>query len=317
MFSKKHILYLRKNFKNKRIAITGSNGFVAKNIIKILRDYNLLNKKILLINNKNTDYSLKNLKVKLKNIDFVIHLSSATGGIGYTNKFPASQFYIALSKDINIFEASKENKVKRLISLANLHVYSKKINGLLKKEKIFFDMPPEIFLGIGWVKRTLLVLSKLYKKQYNFDSKILISANTYGVGEKLNDVENSHIIPSTIYKFLKYKKISFFGGRSAVREFINVKDLAFVTLLATVSNNKESFMTVGSGEKISIGKLIEKIIKIMKFKGQVKFLNKIKDNTQRYCGSEDVERNLNYKPMYKLDIGLKETIEWMKIEKNL
>ena len=38
-------------------------------------------------------------------------------------------------------------------------------------------------------------------------------------------------------------------------------------------------------------------------------LNKIKDNTQRFCGSKDVEQILNYKPIYKLDIGLRETIE--------
>jgi nucleoside-diphosphate-sugar epimerase len=316
MFPNKHIIHLRKSLKNKKIAITGSTGFVAKNVIRILKDYNLTNKKIILLNKKNTDYSLKSLKKKLKNVNLIIHLSSATGGIGYTAKFPASQFYIALKKDINIFEASKDKKISRLVSLANLHVYSKKINGLLKKDQVFFDMPPEIFLGIGWVKRTLLVLSKLYRKQYNFDSKILISANTYGVGEDLHDIENSHIIPSTIYKLSKYKKISFFGGKSAVREFINVKDLSFIILLALITREKQSFITVGSGEKISIGKLIEKISKIMTFKGKVNFLNKIKDNTQRFCGSKDVEQILNYKPIYKLDIGLRETITWMKKRKN-
>ena len=190
MFPKNLIFHLRKKLSNKKIAITGSNGFIASHVVKIISENNLTNKKIVLLNRKNTDYSLTSLKKKLNSVDFIIHLSSATGGIGYTSSFPASQFYIALKKDINVFEASKDKKIKRLVSLANLHVYSKKINGLLKKEKIFFDLPPEIFLGIGWVKRTLLILSKLYKKQYKFDSKILISANTYGVGENLEDIKN-------------------------------------------------------------------------------------------------------------------------------
>ncbi len=317
MFPKDRIFYLEKKLRNKKIAITGSNGFIAKHVIKIINNYNLTKKKIIFINRTNTDYSLENLKKKFNKVDFVIHLSSATGGIGYTANFPASQFYIALKKDINVFEASKEKKIKRLISLANLHVYSKKINGLLKKEKVFFDLPPEIFLGIGWVKRTLLVLSRLYKKQYKFDSKILISSNTYGVGEKLHDIENSHIIPSTIYKFNKYKKIKFFGGRSAVREFINVKDLAFIILLALVTKEKQNFITVGSGEKISIGQLVDKISNIMNFKGKIVFLNKIKDRTQRFCGSKDVKTILNYKPIYNLDIGLKETVAWIKRKKNI
>ena len=317
MFHKKHLNYLKKKLKNQTIAITGSKGFIAKNVIKILIDNKLLNKKIIYLNKQNTDYSLNNLKNKFKNADYVIHLSSATGGIGYTAKYPASQFYTAMKKDINVFEAAKDVKIKRLVSLANLHIFSKKIFGLLKKEKAFFDLPPEIFLGIGWVKRTLIILSKLYKKQFKFDSKILISANTYGVGEKLNNIENSHIIPSTIYKFLKYNKVNFFGGKNAVREFIYVKDLSFVILLALVSNNKENIITVGSGEKVSIGSLIEKISNIMNYKGKISFLNKIDDKTKRFCGSDDVEKYLNYKPVYKLDIGLKETIEWMQKLKTL
>lgn len=317
MFAKKHLIHLKKKLKNKTIAITGSKGFIAKNIIKILIDHKLLNKEIIYLNKQNTDYSVNSLKNKFKNADYVIHLSSATGGIGYTTKYPASQFYTAIKKDIDVFEAAKDVKIKRLVSLANLHVFSKKIFGLLKKEKIFFDLPPEIFLGIGWVKRTLIILSKLYKKQFKFDSKILISANTFGIGEKLHNIENSHIIPSTIYKFLRYNKVNFFGSKDAEREFIYVKDLSFIILLALVSDSKENIILVGSGEKISIGSLIKKISNIMNYKGKISFLNKIDDKTKRFCGSEDVKKILNYKPVYKLDIGLKETIEWMQKLKNL
>ena len=52
MFPNKHIVHLRKSLKNKKIAITGSTGFIAKNVIRILKDYNLTNKKIILLNKK-------------------------------------------------------------------------------------------------------------------------------------------------------------------------------------------------------------------------------------------------------------------------
>ena len=55
----------------------------------------------------------------------------------------------------------------------------------------------------------------------------------------------------------------------------------------------------------------------MNFKGKIVFLNKIKDRTQRFCGSKDVETILNYKPVYNLDISLKETIAWIKRKKYL
>ena len=146
---------------------------------------------------------------------------------------------------------------------------------------------------------------------------IFCTTQTMNLLHGLLNIKNSHIIPSTIFKFNNYKKITFFGGRSAVREFINVKDLAFIILLALVTKEKQNFITVGSGEKISIGKLVDKISNIMNFKGKIVFLNKIKDQTQRFCGSKDVETILKYKPIYNLDIGLKETVAWIKRKKNI
>ena len=134
--SKRKCYSLKKKLKNKRIAVTGSNGFIASHVVKIINEYNLTNKKILLLNKKNTDYSLESLKKKLNNIDFIIHLSSATGGIGYTSSFPASQFYIALKNDLNVFEASKDKKIKRLVSLANFMFIQK--NKWITKKKNFF-----------------------------------------------------------------------------------------------------------------------------------------------------------------------------------
>ena len=55
MFPKESVIHLRKKLKNKRIAVTGSNGFIASHVIKIINEYNLTNKKILFLNKKNTD----------------------------------------------------------------------------------------------------------------------------------------------------------------------------------------------------------------------------------------------------------------------
>jgi len=70
--------------RNYKIAITGSNGFIASHLISYLEIIGVQKKSLLLINSKTTDYSLKNLIVKFSKIDLVIHLSSATGGIKYT-----------------------------------------------------------------------------------------------------------------------------------------------------------------------------------------------------------------------------------------
>ena len=87
---KKKTLKLRINefenskfFKKSKIAITGSNGFISTHLKYLL--YSIGFKSIILINSNNTDYSTKSL-VKISKADYVIHLSSATGGIKYTKK---------------------------------------------------------------------------------------------------------------------------------------------------------------------------------------------------------------------------------------
>ena len=46
MFPKDSIFLLKKKLKNKKIAVTGSNGFIASHVVKIINEYNLTNKKI-------------------------------------------------------------------------------------------------------------------------------------------------------------------------------------------------------------------------------------------------------------------------------
>ena len=92
--------------------------------------------KIIPINSGNTNYfDLKSIEKKLNSVDFVVHLSSATGGIKYAKDNMSEQFYIATMKDLNIFQASKNKKVKKVITLGNLHAYPKNINGILREEK--------------------------------------------------------------------------------------------------------------------------------------------------------------------------------------
>ena len=307
--------FLRK-ISNKKIAITGSNGFVASHVVELLSKIQKKKNNIVKINSKNTDYkNLNQLIKKFKNVDYVIHLSSATGGIKYTKENMSEQFYITMLKDLNVFQACNKAKVKKMITLGNLHAYPIKMKEPINEKKIHQGLPNKTHLGIGWSKRNLSVMSEVFSKKSKTKYIIVYSANAYGPGDS-KDLNYGHIIPTMIIKCLGNKNIHLFGGANAVREFIYVKDLVKIILISLIKINNSCFFNVGSGEKITIKELINLIAKLTKFSKKIKYLNKIKDNSKRYCDNKIYNKLIKYKVKYNLISGLKETIDWYKSELN-
>ncbi len=312
--SQKHYKkFIQSNFKNKKIAITGSNGFIAKHVIKELADLNISNLRIIKINSQNSNYfNIKNLEKKLNAVDYIIHLSSATGGIKFTKENMAEQYYITTIKDLNIFTVAKKNNVKKLITLGNLHAYPGNINGKLRENKIFNGLPAHSHLGIGWAKRNLSIITDIYGRNNNKTKFITIyAANCYGPGDTL-DLNHGHIIPKLIIQCLKNKDFDLFGSLNAVREFIYVKDLAKIIILSLAKINQSTFFNVGSGESIKIKNLVNKIKNKTSFSKKIYSKSRIIDNSKRICGDYNLNKKLGYKIIYKLDKGLEETIKWYK-----
>lgn len=294
-----------------KIAITGSNGFIASHLVAYLQIIGVQKKSLLLINSKTTDYSLKNLIIKFSKIDLVIHLSSATGGIKYTKDNMATQLYTTMTKDLNVFQAAKICKVKKVLTLGNFHAYPSQLKKNINEEYLFNGLPAPTHLGIGWSKRNLAVLSNVFSRNSNTKFIILYSANAYGPGDSL-DLNYGHIIPSFIIKCLKNKNIKLFGGSNAIREFVYVKDLIFIILNSLIKIKESCHINVGSNEKIKIKDLIKLISQLTNFKKKVIFQNKIKDQSIRFADKERFNKIVNYKNKYNLESGLKETILWYK-----
>ena len=75
---------------------------------------------------------------------------------------------------------------------------------------------------------------------------------------------------------------------------------------------KSSYFNVGSGESIRISNLVKLIKKKTSFKKKIFTRSKIIDNSKRVCGDVNLKKMLNYKIMYKLNMGIEETIAWYK-----
>ena len=115
-------------------------------------------------------------------------------------------------------------------------------------------------------KLKLAILSKnLPLKLNNFF--IVRPANVYGPGDNF-DKKNAMVIPSLMSKILSKKRpVEVWGDGSPIRDFAYSGDIAEGILRTMVyGTGKYDFLNLGSGEGVSIKKLVETMNKITPFR---------------------------------------------------
>lgn len=300
--------------KNSRIVVSGGAGFLGSQVIKKLFHKGYSN--IFIPRSKQFDLrSPLACKKVVKNSDVVIHLAANVGGIGYNRDFPATLFYDNLIMGVNMLHQSYLNGVKKFVAVGTVCAYPKYTPVPFSEDNIWDGYPEESNAPYGLAKKTLLVGSQAYRKQYNFNSIFLIPVNLYGPGDNFNP-EKSHVIPALIRKFLdanvsKKKFVTVWGTGKASREFLYVEDCARAILLAMERYNKPDPVNLGYGQEIKINDLVKKIARIIKFKGEI-IWDKTKPDGQprRLLNVNRAYREFGFKAKTDFNSGLRKTINW-------
>ena len=105
--------------------------------------------------------------------------------------------------------------------------------------------------------------------------------------------------------------VEIWGTGEATREFFYVEDAAEAIMLATEQYNKSEPVNIGAGFEISIRDLVELIVKLMRYQGNI-FWNKSKPDGQlrRKLDTSRAEKEFGFKAKTSFKEGLKKTIDW-------
>ena len=302
------------NWTEKKVLVTGSNGFLGKYVVNELKDRGV--EKLELPNSNECDLrKQENCKKIVKDSDIVFHVAGMVGGIDYMKKNPAHVFYDNLTMGTHIIEEAKNAGVEKLILVGTVCSYPKFASIPFKEEQIWEGYPEETNASYGLAKKMQLVQSNAYRQQYNFNSICVIPTNMYGPTDNFSD-NTSHVIPAIIKKIFyaiqqDSKEILLWGDGSPTRDFLFVKDTAKGIILASEKYNDSEPINLGSETEISIKELAEMISELMDYDGEIKW-DKSKPNGQpRRCVSNYRARELlEFKPNVSIREGLTETIEW-------
>ncbi|MEK7180873.1 MAG: NAD-dependent epimerase/dehydratase family protein [Patescibacteria group bacterium] len=309
------------NLKKKKILVTGGAGFLGQHVVRRLLEKGIKEQNILVPRIENYDLRLiENCEKVVKGQNLVIHLAGLTGGIEYHKQNPATIFYDNLMMGIQLMEAARKAEVEKFITIGSATEYPENAPLPFRESDLWRGFPEPIHAPYTVAKKMLLVQAQAYRKQYDFNAIHLLMTNMYGPGEKL---DSSFVIPSLIRRIWQAEKenqnfIEIWGTGKPTRDFLYVGDAAEGIIKAAESYNKPEPVNIGSGWEISIKELTGIIVRLMNFKGEVRFDETKPDGQmRRMMDTTRAEQEFDFKASTDFEVGLKKAIGWYipKIEK--
>jgi len=299
-----------------KVLVTGGRGFLGTYVINELIDSGFPRGDI---------YAPSSLEANLlqeeqcrrvmKGADVCIHLAARVGGIGLNNAKPADLFYENMQMGLNVVHVSQQMKIGKLLVVGTICAYPKLTPVPFKEEDLWCGYPEETNAPYGIAKKSLLVYLQSCRKEYGLNGIFLLPVNLYGPGDDFSP-ESSHVIPALVKKFYdakteNSKEVIVWGTGKATREFLYVRDCAEAIVKALKTYNKPDPINVGAGFEISIKDLVEKIVKLSNYSGEIVWDNTKPDGQpRRMLDTTKAEKEFGFKASTSFDYGLMSTIKW-------
>ena len=246
--------------------------------------------------------------------DVILNCASYVGGIQFGYKHPAELYANNLRMNVNILEAAREAKIRRIVNPISNCVYPAKAT-LFREDEIWDGPMHESVQVYGFVRKAFWIGSWAYHKQYGLDVVNLVLSNMYGPDDHF-EAERSHALGALIMKFVTAKRnnepyVDVWGSGKPVREWLHVDDGAEAMIRAISKPAEVDFINVGVAEGISIIDMAEMIKKYVGYQGEIK-LDPSKPDGAAYKTVDGTrgEKYLGWKPQVPFERGVRETIEW-------
>ena len=322
--------------KNQTILITGGAGFLGKNIVWTLQELNKnhnTNCKIIVVDNyvtglkdeleddDNTILLKGDITKEIKldgEIDYIIHAAGIASPIFYT-KYKLETIDVSIQGTKRVLELARKKQSKGVLFFSTSEVY-----GSPSAENV---PTPETFNGnVSCVgprahydepKRMAETLCVTYASIYDMKVNIVRPFNVYGPGMRLDDGRG---VINIIKYALQNKDLPIYGDGLSTRTWTYITDatIGFIkTLFAEISG--EAFNIGMDNPEISTIELSKLIVNLSDSDSKLTIVDAPIEayekgfDVLRRCPDISKSKNmLGFKPVIKVDEGLKRTIDWMR-----
>lgn len=298
----------------KNILITGSTGFLGKNLLDVPTSHNIFSPSKSELNIFNlselVDYLLEN------KIDSIVHLAALCGGIGINSHNSGVFMYTNLQLGMNIMEAARVCDIEKVVNIGTVCSYPKYTEIPFKESDLWLGYPEETNSAYGIAKKTIMELGIAYGKQYGLNVTNLIPVNMCGPYDNF-DLYSSHVIPALIAKFESNKdEVVLWGDGSASREFLDARDCARAIMKSVDMPTGSDPINIGTGREVSIKDLALLVKDIGNYTANITWDTSKPNGQPRRC--LDISRAkslLGWKPLISLEESIRDTIEFYRDKK--
>ena len=298
--------------------VTGGGGFLGKAVVRRLKQAGVASDDIFVPRSK--DYDLRTAEgvgdaLADGEPSIVIHLAAVVGGIGANRENPGRFFYENAAMGIELMEQARQAGVQKFVQIGTVCSYPKFTPVPFHEDDIWNGYPEETNAPYGLAKKMLLVQGQAYRQQYGFDVIHLIPVNLYGPGDNF-DPASSHVIPALIKKCVDARErgddhIDVWGTGSASREFLYVDDAAEAIVLATERYEGADPVNLGTGREIIIRDLVDLIVGITRFEGEVRWDHSKPDGQpRRALDTSRARERFGFVATTSFEDGLAATVAW-------
>jgi dTDP-glucose 4,6-dehydratase len=322
----------------KKIIVTGGSGFIGTNLVNFL-----IRKKFFVINLDKLTYSSTKYKNNLRNKKYYkfiqVDIFNKKKIINIIQKFkPIAIFNLAAETHVDRSIDGPQNFIqtningtfslleslrflkKKNITPKLVHISTDEVYGDLKRNfRSDENHKYEPSSPYSASKASADHLVKSYIRTYKLKAVISNCCNNYGpyqFPEKL--------IPKVISNIFNNKELPIYAKGKNTREWIHVEDHCEALFKIYLKGKIGESYNVGSGIDLKNIDLVKKIIKISKRmnikigeKTKIKFVKDRPGHDLRYAlNSQKIFKLLNWKPKISFESGLRNTIEWYKVNEN-
>jgi GDP-L-fucose synthase len=300
----------------RRVMVTGGGGFLGKVVVRRLESAGATDVFV----PRSADYDLRMPADVARALadgrpDLVIHLAAVVGGIGANRENPGRFFYENAIMGIELMEQARRAGVDKFVQIGTVCAYPKFTPVPFHEDELWNGYPEETNAPYGLAKKMLLVQGQAYRQQYGFNVIHLIPVNLYGPGDNF-DPASSHVIPALIKKCVDARErgddhIEVWGTGSASREFLYVDDAAQGIVLGAERYDGVDPVNLGVGHEITIRELVELIVRLTRFEGEIRWdATKPDGQPRRALDTSRAHERFGFKARVGFDDGLRRTIDW-------